>query len=94
MQPGESYIRDQETFNAENAARLVVVAAVGHPCSYAPTQPSFCYCVARIGGHGKTNADNGTERAFLIPTEEYDQRRHFGFVITDPSRYQEVPVRL
>jgi len=60
LQPGESYIRDQETFNAENAARLVVVAATGHPCSYLPTRPGFCYCLARIGGHGQTNANNGT----------------------------------
>lgn len=86
LQPGESYIRDEEVFNAEHANDWIVIAASGD--WHEKAKPGFCYVIATIGGRSKTFASQA-EKAFLVPEAEYDNRSRYGFVI-DPARHEEV----
>jgi hypothetical protein len=81
LQPGESYIRDEQTFKARHSQHLVVVSAMSDS-----KRPGFCRCCATVGG-----VRGEAETWLYIPTEEYKTRDHFGFVVLDPSKYEACP---
>lgn len=76
--PGESYAKDERAFGAEHADDLVVISALG-----SRTYPGFVEVTASIGGiRGGNN-----ETIFIVPSDEYDTRGRFGFVI-DRARHK------
>jgi hypothetical protein len=88
LKPGDSYVRDRQTFQREHANSLIVVSAYGAWASWVPK--GFVGCHAYVGGRNERGQTKGQGRAFLVPAAEYDVRSQHGFVI-DPAKHQEVP---
>lgn len=78
--PGHSHVKDKRQFEADHADDWIVVSALG-----SSHHPGMVECIARLGGKWE---EDGEERRFLVPKEEYDQGR-FGFVI-DLESHEEV----
>ena len=76
VKPGESVIRDQETFDKKHQDDFVVTAAYGDWAGWVPS--GFVGVLARKGGR---NSRDGEERYFLVPEQEYDARGKFSFVV-------------
>jgi len=68
---GESYAKDKRAFKAAHVNDLVVISAVG-----SKTFPGFVEATASIGA-----IRSGATTTFIVPTDEYDARGRFGFVI-------------
>lgn len=81
LQHGQSRAKDRRTFDADNAERWVVIAAI-----LSTQNPGFVECIATIGGRrGGLASGEGretAERRFLVLEERYDVRL-FGFVIDE-----------
>ena len=78
LKPGESYVKDRETFNETHKNDFVVISAIGR-------DDGMVEALATIGGQrGISGID------LLIPAEEYKARDHFGFVVIDASKYERV----
>ncbi len=77
---GESRIKDERIFSDRHANDLVVVSA------NSSDRPGLVEVTATVGGV----RDFSKARRFLVPKEEYDARTKYGFVITDPSKYEEI----
>ncbi len=77
---GESWGKDRRAFDQRHAADYIVTSAI-----FSDQHPGMTEVVAVNGGSRR--ADNG-ECRFLIPSDEYDGRSRFGFVI-DPIRHAE-----
>lgn len=84
--PGESFIRDRQTFDRENAHRLVVVSAVGDWAEGVPL--GSVLVTATLGGKRDNIERDG--RKFLVPAGEYaaSRRGTTGFVV-DEARHAE-----
>lgn len=83
IQPGESYIRDEQLFSAAHEQDWVSTGGLSvEPMDGVPMVKVW----ARVGGResGSTEA-----RAFLVPESDYKTRERFGFVV-DPNKYEEV----
>jgi hypothetical protein len=78
---GRSYIKDERIFRDRHANDLVAVSAVG-----SDDRPGMVEVTATPGGV----RDFSGARRFLVPEGEYADRPRFGFVIEDPSRYEEL----
>ena len=76
---GESAVKDERIFRVRHANDLVVISA-------ATGKEGFVEATATRGGV----RDFSAARDFLVPSEEYDARNRFGFVIDDPARYEEL----
>jgi hypothetical protein len=87
LQPGQSYIRDQETFTRDTANALVVTTAFGSWAKWVPE--TFVGCVAYVGGRDRRGGTKGEARYFLVPEAEYGARSGHGFVI-EPDRHKEI----
>jgi hypothetical protein len=85
LKPGESYIKDEQRFYAENKHALLTVAAFGAWKNGVPK--GMIGLCARVGGH--MNKDTSRDRYFLVPENEYKPKGGFPFII-DPARYQEI----
>ena len=103
IQPGESYVRDEQIFNAEHAGDWVTTAAI------ALEEPGAVDRIVRddgvTGGFrlvrgeqkmvkvwariGGRSATGPETRAFLVPADDYATRSRFGFVV-DPDKYPEI----
>lgn len=83
LKPGQSPGKDRHLFDIENAGNFVGKAAWGSWHEDVPT--------GMVGVCARRQTD-GAEKYFLVPSDEYDQRR-FGFVI-DESRHQLWPTKL
>lgn len=82
--PGESLIKDERQFYVDHADHLVVISAIG-------VDDGLVKATATIGGKRQLwQGPAVSEHVFLIPQQEYQERGRFGFVIADPSKYQEV----
>jgi hypothetical protein len=88
LKPGDSHIRDEQTFRRDHANSLIAVSAYGSWASWVPQ--GFVGVHAYFGGRDEHGHTNGKARAFLVPKDEYDVRSAHGFVI-DPAKHQEVP---
>lgn len=77
---GESLEKDRRIFEERNKNNLVVIIA-----NTSDTYPKMVETVATIGGKWE---DDTQDRFFLVPTEEYQSRSRFGFVI-DPEKHKE-----
>jgi len=102
IKPGESYVRDQDTFFAEHADDWVTTSAlavdpgtverivrddgVTGGLRLMPAEQPMVKVWARVGGRRSTAPET---RAFLVPKTEYETRGRFGFVL-DPDKYEEV----
>ena len=102
VQPGESYVRDEQLFYAEHADDWVTTAAaaadpgtverivrddgVTGGLRLMPAEQPMVKVWARVGGRRSTAPET---RAFLVPKPEYQTRGRFGFVL-DPDKYEEV----
>ena len=74
---GESYAKDKRAFDAEHVNDLVVISAVT-----SKNFPGFVDVIATIGGaHGVYGSVSPAETTFVVPSDEYDARCRFGFVI-------------
>lgn len=89
--PGESRVRDEETFYAAHREDWLVSSA-----SLSDTHEGMLECWARQGGQPCWASERRTaetlrreEKQFLVPRDEYNQRRNFPFVI-DLSRHKEM----
>lgn len=79
---GESYAKDSRTFKAEHVNDLVVISAVT-----SKEFPGFVDVIATVGGvHGVYGSVSPAETTFVVPSDEYDARCRFGFVI-DRSKH-------
>ena len=79
LKPGESHARDEQVFYREHANDWLVTSALN-----SDTYEGMVEVYAQIGGH----RGQGTEaRRFLVPKEDYSERR-FSFVV-DPVRHRE-----
>ena len=74
----ESLKLSEGAFNEKHRNDLVVISAVN-------VGNGLVKCVATLGGDRSAPA-----RTFLIPGDEYRTRSRFGFVIENPSRYEEL----
>ena len=74
--PGDSYAKDKRAFEAAHVNDLVVISAVD-----SKTFPGFVEATASIGG-----IRGGATTTFVVPSDEYDARDRFGFVI-DRSKH-------
>jgi hypothetical protein len=83
--PGESYIKDKETFLRDNEGKLAVFAAVGVDNGMVKV------CAGAIDPKSRDfrRIDTQSKLEFLVPKADYDQRGQFGFII-DPSKYEKV----
>jgi hypothetical protein len=78
LQPGESYERDRQAFEATHAADWIVISAIT-----SQQENGFVEVVATQGGKRGSGTE---ERRFLIPLDEYQVGR-FGFVV-DVDRHR------
>jgi hypothetical protein len=78
---GGSHVKDGLAFKELHKGDLVVVSAIS-----SPDRPGLVEVTATVGGA----RDFSAARKFLVPNEEYAARPSFGFVIDDPSRYEEI----
>ena len=86
LAPGESYLRDKQTFAHEHAHDWVVVSAFG---DWSPGVPAGHVGVcAEMVGRLEPPVAKKSERYFLVPETEYATRGRLPFVI-DPARHQE-----
>ena len=76
LEPGQSRVKDERTFESEHAADWIVIAAIT-----SSHETGFVECVAKLGG----NRCSRMERRYLVPSAEYEIGP-FGFVI-DPARH-------
>ena len=81
LRPSESYVLKQEAFDRLNAERWIVISAIT-----SKTRPGMVETYASIGGRRGV----GGERRFYIPASDYSARGHFGYVIEDPSAFEEM----
>lgn len=89
--PGESYARREQIFHQATTDRYVAITAWGSGDGhngYTPVPAGMVGVCARLGG--RAPKARGTERYFLVPQGEYDQRDNFGFVV-DETRHTEWP---
>ena len=85
LAPGESYMRDKQTFARAHARDWVAISAFGDWVQGVPTgHVGVC---AAMGGHSQTPAEN-SKRYFLVPEAEYSARGRLPFVI-DLARHPE-----
>nr|WP_246617931.1 hypothetical protein [Rhizobium populisoli] len=81
LQPGQSRGRDRQRFDADNADRWVVIAAI-----LSSQHPGFVQCIAtrggRRGGRIAGPAQDIVERQFLVAEDRYDIGV-YGFVIDE-----------
>lgn len=71
IKDGESFRRDRDNFDETNKHNYIVISATG--------KPEGVEVVATVGGRRSFNDE--TEKRFLVPTEEYQNRSNLGFVI-------------
>src|SRR5262249_51978851 len=88
LKPGDSHVRDQQTFGREHADSLIVVAAYGSWASWVPQ--GFVGCHAYVGGRDQRGQTKGQGRAFLGAGGEFDVAFSDGFG-NDSAKPQEVP---
>jgi len=74
--PGQSNARDERLFAAEHVGDFVVASAI-----ISMQNPGQIEVLAR-------RSRDGTEKRFLVPAAEYEQRRKFGFAI-DLARHPQ-----
>jgi hypothetical protein len=86
LKPGESYIRDEQRFYAENKDSLLTIAAYG---DWKDGVPKGMVAVSARPG-GRANKDIAPTRYFLVPKNEYTPASRFPFLV-DPDKYQEIP---
>jgi len=86
IKPGESRLRDQAAFKEQHANDLVAISAFGDWHSTVPKGKVGVVCT--VGG--VRGLPEGSERFFLVPEDEYQARGRFGFVVADPTQYQEL----
>lgn len=77
---GESWAKDRRAFDQRHAADYIVTSAI-----FSNQHPGMTEVVAVVGGNRKSDDD---ECRFLVPSDDYAGRGHFGFVI-DPARHAE-----
>ena len=86
LAPGESSSKDRATWDAAHAGDLVVTSA-----STSTEHPGMVEVTARKAGDGASD-----ERTFLVPSDEYAERRTSselgcdGRFAVDPSRHQDI----
>lgn len=81
LQEGESYKHDKEIFHERHKNDYVVVSAITNKVN-----ESMVDCTATLGAQRHV----GTPvKHFLIPSEEYNKRSPFGYVV-DTEKYTEV----
>lgn len=83
---GESYVKDQRTFERDHAADLIVTSARGDWAADVPA--GMVGVTATIGGK---RDGRSVARHFLVPAAEYEGRGRFGFVI-DGTRHVETKI--
>jgi hypothetical protein len=83
LSPGESYKKDQRTFDELNRENWVVFSASSN------SSHTMVECIAAKGGRGDSWKLPEVTKTFLVPMDEYQTRNRFGFVI-DPNRHQEI----
>lgn len=79
LDPSESFVRDQQHFEASHARSWIVIAAINSRDHSGQVE-----CIAARGGDQRATE----RRCFLVPADEYCIGRH-GFVI-DPERHRPV----
>jgi hypothetical protein len=88
---GGSHVKDELAFKELHKGDLVAVSAAD-----SQTRPGFVEVTTSVGGlRSGFSAERGRERIvpvrrFLVPKGEYTKRSPFGFVVADPSRYEEI----
>lgn len=74
LEPGESYLRDKETFEAATADQFVADSALGDWHDDVP---------AGMVGVTALRRSDGARGKFLVAQDRYSQRQRFGYVIDE-----------
>ncbi len=87
LNPGESHVKDERDFEKKNENNWVVICAWGGEDIPKKIPENMVGCIATKGGKRGNHIQTPEEKNFLVPSEEYEIRNHYGFVI-DESKHQ------